>query len=154
MQLQVSVRHKAFTAGFTLVELIAVMVVVGVLAAVVGSRLMPQTVLQLQAGRDLLTTALFSAQQKAMVQLAPVRVIISGTTIDVRLDANGDGDFSSNESIFVGGTQFPVSVDGGVAFSAHILDYDHLGHTIPTVISLSKGGQNVDVTVTATGYAY
>ena len=130
------------------------MVVVGVLAAVAGSRLMPQTLFQLQAGRDLLTTALFSAQQKAMTQLAPVRVIVSDTTIDVRMDANGDGNFSSGESIYVAGTQYPLTVDGGVVFGAHNLDYNHLGHTTPAVISLSKGGQNVNVTVTATGYAY
>lgn len=130
------------------------MVVVGVLAAVAGSRLMPQTLFQLQAGRDLLTTALFSAQQKAMAQLAPVRVIVNGNTIDIRLDANGDGDFTSGESLYVAGTQYPVSMDGGVVFSVRSFDYNHLGHTTPAVVSVSKGGQSVNVTVTATGYAY
>lgn len=130
------------------------MVVVGVLAAVVGSRLVPQTVFQLQAGRDLLTTALFSAQQKAMAQMAPVRVITSATTIDVRLDANGDGNFASNESIVLAGTRYPLVLDGGVVLSAQNLDYNHLGHTTPAIISVSKGGQSVNVTVTATGYAY
>lgn len=130
------------------------MVVVGVLAAVVSSRLVPQTVFQLQAGRDLLTTALFSAQQKAMAQMAPVRVVTSATTIDVRLDANGDGNFASNESIVLAGTRYPLVLDGGVVLSAQNLDYNHLGHTNPAVISVSKGGQSVNVTVTATGYAY
>src|SRR5690606_29530886 len=138
----------------SLVELIAVMVVVGVLAAVVGSRLISSTAFQLQAGRDLLTTALFSAQQKAMAQLAPVRVIVSGAMIDVRLDVNRDGNFSSGESIYAAGTQYPLAVDGGVAFSAHSIDYNHLGHTIPALISVGKGSQSVTVTVTATGYAY
>jgi len=151
---QIAVKHNAFTRGFTLVELIAVMVVVGVLAAVAGSRLIPHTILQLQAGRDLLVTALFSAQQKAMVQLAPVRVIVSGTSVDVRVDSNGDGSFSSSESVSIAGTQYPLQVGGGVVFTTVNLDYSRLGHTAPAVISVSKGGQNVKVTVTATGYAY
>lgn len=154
MQQQSYVSHKAHISGFTLVELIAVLIVVGVLAAMVGSRMISQTTFQLQAGRDLLTTALFSAQQKAMAQLAPVRVTVNGTTIDIRLDANGDGSFSSSESIYVAGTQYPMVVEGGVVFSAHSLDYNHLGHTTPAVISVGKGGQSVQVTVTATGYAY
>lgn len=130
------------------------MVVVGVIAAVATSRLIPQTIFQLQAGRDLLTTALFSAQQKAMAQLAPVRVTINGATIDVRLDANGDGTFANSESIYVAGTQYPLAAEAGVVFSAHNFDYNHLGHTTPAVISVSKSGQSVNVTVTATGYAY
>lgn len=145
---------KKLGTGFTLVELIAVMVVVGVIAAVAASRLMPHTILQVQAGRDLLTTALFSAQQKAMAQLAPVRVIVSGSTVDVRVDSNRDGNFAANESITVGGIRYPLDVSGGITFSSHVLNYDHLGHTSPTVIAVSNNGQSVDVTVTATGYAY
>lgn len=154
MRQPVSVNRKAFHSGFSLVELIAVLVVVGVLAAVVSSRMISSTTFQLQAGRDLLITALFSAQQKAMAQLAPVRVTVSGTTIDVRLDSNGDGSFSQSESLYVAGTQYPLRVDGGVVLSARSFDYNHLGHTTPAVISVSKGNQSVAVTVTATGYVY
>lgn len=154
MQQQSCVSHKAHITGFTLVELIAVLIVVGVLAAMVGSRMISQTTFQLQAGRDLLTTALFSAQQKAMVQLAPVRVLVSGSTIDIRLDMNGDGNFSNNESVYVAGSQYPLVVDGGVIFSTHSFDYNHLGHTTPAVISVGKGEQSIQVTVTATGYVY
>lgn len=89
-----------------------------------------------------------------MAQLAPVRVIVNGTTVDVRMDSNGDGTFSVSESISIGGARYPLNVEGGISFSARTLDYNHLGHTNSTVISVSKGGQSVDVTVTATGYAY
>lgn len=129
-------------------------VVVGVLAAVAGSRLVPHTTLQIQAGRDLLTTALFSAQQKAMSQLAPVRVIVSASSVDIRVDSNRDGNFSAGESIQMAGIRYPMMATGGVTFSSHIFNYNHLGHTVPAVIAVSKSGQSVDVTVTATGYAY
>lgn len=130
------------------------MVIVGIIATIGVSRLTPSTMLQLQAGRDLLTTALFSAQQKAMAQLAPVRVIVSGSTVDVRVDSNRDGNFTADESISVVGIRYPLDVSGGITFSSHVLNYDHLGHTSPTVIAVSNNGQSVDVTVTATGYAY
>ncbi|WP_187410682.1 type II secretion system protein [Saccharophagus sp. K07] len=148
--------HRYHTAekGFSLIELIAVMVIVGIIATIGVSRLTPSTMLQLQAGRDLLTTALFSAQQKAMAQLAPVRVIVSGSTVDVRVDSNRDGNFTADESISVAGIRYPLDVSGGITFSSHVLNYDHLGHTSPTVIAVSNNGQSVDVTVTATGYAY
>ncbi|MCR6653936.1 MAG: type II secretion system GspH family protein [Cellvibrionaceae bacterium] len=151
--LQQATEKKGFNTGFTLVELTAVIVIVGVLAAVAGSRLLPHTTLQLQAGRDLLTTALFSAQQKSMSQLAPVRVTVSGSSVDIRIDSNRDGNFAAAESILVAGTRYPLEVKG-VTFSSHTFNYNHLGHTTPAVISVSKSGQSVNVTVTATGYAY
>lgn len=141
-------------SGFSLVELIAVLVIVGILAAVVSSRVIPHTTLQIQAGRDLLVAALFSAQQKAMAQLAPVRLITSGNTIDIRMDANGDGNFASSESIHFAGTRYPLSLPGGVSLSAHQLNYSHLGHTSATSIQISKKSTTINVTVTGTGYAY
>lgn len=152
--LQQATGKKGLNTGFTLVELTAVIVIVGVLAAVASSRLLPRTTLQLQAGRDLLTTALFSAQQKSMSQLAPVRVTVSGSSVDIRIDSNRDGNFAAAESILVAGTPYPLEVKGGVTFSSHTFNYNHLGHTTPAVISVSKSGQSVNVTVTATGYAY
>lgn len=140
--------------GFTLVELIAILIIVGILAATVTSRMIPHTTLQLQAGRDLLITALFSAQQKAMVQLAPVRLLTSSDRIDIRLDANRDGNFAANESLRLAGTQYPLTVAGGVLLSTQILDFNHLGHTSATTIELTKSGQTVTVAVTGTGYAY
>lgn len=130
------------------------MVIIGILAAVVSSRFIPHTTLQLQAGRDLLVSALFSAQQKAMSQMGPVRLFTSGNTIDIRLDANGDGSFANTESIRVAGTQYPLVLEGGVSLSTHQLDYTHLGYTNATSIQVSKSGTTVTVTVSGTGYAY
>lgn len=139
--------------GFTLVELVAVMVITGILASVAISRSLPNTTFQLQAGRDLVVSALFLAQQKAMAQDDRVAVITSGSQIDVRVDSNQNGSFEVGESIRVGGTTYPLTLPGGVSLSAAQLQYDQLGHTTPRVLTVAKGSAAVTVTVSGAGYA-
>lgn len=140
--------------GFSLVELITVMVIVGVLAASVGSRLVSNSSLQLQAARDQLIAAIFIAQQKAMAQTGQVQLTVSGATVDVRVDSNGDGNYAQAESISYGGTRFPLTISGGVTFSSQALLFDRIGHTAPTSINATKNSQTVAVTITGSGYAY
>jgi MSHA pilin protein MshC len=140
--------------GFTLVELIAVLVILGILAAVVGSRSMSYSSLNVMGGRDLLVSALFSAQQKAMSQANAVRVSTLGSSIDIRLDSNSDGTFAPSESIRCNGVLYPIDAPGGITFASQTFEFDHLGHTSAGTVSVSKGGDSVDITVTAVGYAY
>lgn len=147
-------RHLNSHRGFSLVELITVLVIAGVLAGVVGSRLMPSALLQLQAGRDQLISALSVAQQKAMAQGSSVLLMTSGNTIDIRVDTDGDGNFSSGESISYAGTRYPLTIAGGVTLSSGTITYDRRGYAAPTTIAVSKNSHTVNVTVTGTGYAY
>lgn len=140
--------------GFTLVELITILVIVGVLAATVSSRFMPNALLQMQAGRDQLVSALTIAQQIAMAQSNGVQLFTSGSTIDIRVDSNGDGAFGANESITYAGTRYPLLITGGVSFSAAVVTFDRRGYTLPNSITAVKGDHSVDVTITGTGYAY
>jgi prepilin-type N-terminal cleavage/methylation domain-containing protein len=140
--------------GFSLVELVCVMVIVGILATTVSSRFMSNSVLQLQAGRDQLISSLFVAQQKAMTQFNAVRLITSGSSIDIRVDLNDDGSFAAGESIAYGGTQYPLTVPGGVSFNAVTLTYDRRGYVAPSSITATKGADSVVVTISGTGYAY
>lgn len=140
--------------GFSLIELITVMIIVGVLAAVTGSRMAPTSAMQLQAARDHLLAALLIAQQKAMAQTAAVQLETGGSTIDIRVDSNGDGVFSAGESLSHGGVTYPYSLAGQASFSAQTRTFDRLGHTQPGSVGVSVGGQSVNVTVTGTGYAY
>lgn len=140
--------------GFSLVEFIAVLVIVSIIAAVVYSRYAPHATLQLQGGRDQVISALFSAQQKAMSQLAPVQLSISNNTVDLRVDANRDGIFSANESVRVGGVQYPMTLQSGLMLTPRTLVFNRLGHTQPSTIYVMKGNQQVMITVSATGYAY
>lgn len=140
--------------GFTLVELIAVLVIIGVLAGTAATRLFSPSTYQLQAARDLVVTALYAAQQRAMTQSGAVQFIASADQIDLRQDVNGDGVFSPTESIWAGGQQYPVAIEAGVSLSPQTLSYDRLGRTSAASISVTKGSATLSITVTASGYAY
>lgn len=140
--------------GFSLIELIAVVIIVGIIAAVGSARIAPTNTMQLHASRDTLLTVLLVAQQKAMVQNNAVQLIASDSQIDIRQDVNDNGVFSEDESIRFGGVTYPLTLTGNVMLTSATLDYDHLGRVTPTTLVLTQGSNSVTVTVTGTGYAY
>lgn len=139
--------------GFSLVELVTIMVIIGVLGSVSVTKMMPNAIIQLQGARDLVVSALFVAQQQAMAQASPVRVSVAGGAVDIRRDDNRDGVFAANESLRFAGTQYPLTLPGKISVSHATLDYDRLGRTSDSTISLSKGGASVTVAVSEAGYA-
>lgn len=130
------------------------MVIVGVIAAALASRIMPQTIFQVQAGRDLLVSAFFVAQQKAMTQNRSVRLSTSGAIVDIRLDDNGDDVYAASESIRIAGTNYPIQLQSGVSVTSGQFVFDALGHTTSGTVNVTKGAHSVTVNVTGTGYAY
>lgn len=141
-------------SGFSLVELVAVMVIVGIVAAVGSSRIASQQGFQLQGGRDVLVSALFVAQQKAMSQTAPVQLTTAGSRVDIRLDTNGDGSFGAAESIHIAGQQYPITLPGSVSVSSHSIQYDRLGRTAATTMIVSGASTSIAVQISATGFAH
>ncbi len=139
--------------GFSLVELITVIVLLAIIGGVYAARTVSQTSFQLQAGRDQLISAFFMAQQAALHQSAPVRLSTGSTWVDIRQDRNTDGIFAADESLQRGGSRYPQSLPNGIQVSNHSFDFDRLGHTQAAVIVLSKGGASAQITVSATGYA-
>lgn len=141
-------------SGFSLVELVAVMVIVGIVAAVGSSRIASQQGFQLQGGRDVMVSALFVAQQKAMSQTAPVQLTTAGSQVDIRLDSNGDGSFSAAESINIAGQQYPITLPGNVSASSSTIQYDRLGRTAATSMTVSSASASVVIQISATGFAH
>jgi prepilin-type N-terminal cleavage/methylation domain len=129
--------------GFTLVELIAVLVIVGILSVSVLTRLVPSDTLQLQASRDTIVAAFYSAQQLAMTRRASVEVITSANQVDIQL---------GNASVSFGGVQYPVQLVNGQTLSAVTFAYDRLGHTTGAGLQLSQNGRVVSISVDASGY--
>ncbi|ABD80404.1 pilus assembly FimT family protein [Saccharophagus degradans] len=145
-------RCKPNNTGFTLVELIAVIVVIAALSVTVVQRLIPASSYQLQGARDQLVTAFQSAQQLAMVRTAAVRLTTSGSQIDILQDTDNDG--VPDTSVTIAGQNYPLTLAAAATLSSASFDFDRLGHTSSAVVVVTAGSSNVNVNVTATGYIY
>jgi MSHA pilin protein MshC len=139
--------------GFSLIELIAVMTIVSIISATAIVRLMPSSLFELQAARDQVVAALFSAQQKALFTPHAIRVELLGGVVDVRQDDNDDGLFQPSESIRVGAVQYPLTLVNGVQVSTHTINYNSLGETAAASIIISKGSKSVTTSLSASGFA-
>lgn len=142
------------SSGFSLIELVAVMVIVSVLAVVAVVRIMPSAVHEIQAAKDQLASALAYAQQRALYTPNTVRVILSGNQIDIREDLNSDSSYSEAERIRHGAVQYPLNLVNQVQLTPHIIDYDTLGEIAsPVSVTLSKGSRSVTLAISLSGYA-
>jgi MSHA pilin protein MshC len=134
--------------GFTLVELIAVMILVSVLSITLFSRLGAVHTTAIQAGRDDLIAALFFAQQQAMMR----------SNISLELTANSVSVNENGNPIQVSNDYYPLRMPEGVILPALTLGYDKLGRTTATEIVLMGSGNSSGVSATiqvdASGYAY
>lgn len=140
--------------GFSLIELIAVIVVVSVISVFVYPRFASSDTAAVQAGRDSLVAALFFAQQTAMSRAANNQItaeIIDGNLVQVE-DLNG--------LVGTPGLENPVNFLSGVsvAGTTTFFTYDKLGRITnlsgPTTLTLAKGGVSAVVTVEASGYVH
>ncbi len=144
---------RSINAGFTLIELIAVMVIVGVVSVAAVGKFMSPDLYALQAARDQTILCIQGAQQLAMTQARSVRVLLSGSTLDVRKDANNDGVFASGESVMLGAVTYPIALGQGVSVSASTLNFNSLGEVAASTITLSQQSRSLNITVSATGFA-
>ncbi len=130
--------------GFTLIELVAVLVLVGILGTTITTAVMPSDTFQMQSSRDQVVTAFFSAQQRAMAQTSPVSLVLSSpNTVDVR---------QSGSSIRAGGVQYPITLLPNQTLSASTIAFDRLGRTSAVDLTLSQNGDSVTISVSSTGY--
>ena len=131
--------------GFTLIELIAVIIIISIMSVTLLSRMNSISSANLQAGRDDLITALFFAQQSAMARSNIQLILTSGA---VSVTENGT-------PLIVHNKGYPLSFPSGVTSTAATLTYDKLGRTTATNITLSgAGGSSAVVRVEASGYAH
>lgn len=134
--------------GFSLVELIAVLTILGVLSVVLIMRMDGVGASRVQASRDDVIAALFFAQQLAMSE-SNVRVLVSANSIDVQ---------RNNVSVVLDSNFYPLTMPSDVQLnpsSAQFI-YDKLGRTTAGTIQVQTGDSRYSATVRleATGYAY
>jgi len=135
--------------GFSLIELIAVIIVLGIISIVVFARFDNADTVAVQTGRDQVLNALFLAQQLAMVRSPNDSVQVSLDATSVNITENG-------ASLNQGGVSYPLTLPEGVSITAGTGDYDYdkLGRTTPATIALSRGGTSASITLEASGYAH
>lgn len=134
--------------GFTLIELITVMILVGILSITLFTRIGSANTSPIQSGRDDLIAALFFAQQTAMMR-PNISVVIDPHSISVN---------ENNVAIRISNDHYPLDMPDGVTLSSVTLTYDKLGRTTATNITLTGSGNSSGVSarvrVEASGYAF
>lgn len=131
--------------GFTLIELITVMILVGIISVTLLSRLGSVNSANIQAGRDDLIAALFFAQQSAMAR-SNIQLVLSASSVSVT---------ENGTPIKVHAQGYPLAFPSGVTATPLTLTYDKLGRTTAATITLSAtGGLSASITLEASGYAH
>lgn len=133
-------------SGFTLVELIALLVVVGVLSVTLVVRINNVGSSVVQTSRDDIIAALFFAQQTAMAR-DNIQLSITATTINVTENGN---------PIRIHSDAYPLTLPSGVSVTSTrpTYAYDKLGKTTPGGITVSRDDVSATITVEASGYAH
>jgi len=135
--------------GFSLIELITVIIVLGIISVVAFARFDSADTAAVQTGRDQVLNAFFVAQQLAMARDAGSNILVDldSDQVDLR-----EGGMSLNRS----GVSYPITLPQGVSITSGtgVYAYDKLGRTTPAVIALSRGGTSASITLEASGYAH
>ncbi|ACE85693.1 type II secretion system protein [Cellvibrio japonicus] len=135
--------------GFTLIELIAVMVLLGTLSVVLFSRLGGINTAGVQGSRDDIIAAFSLAQQLAMAR-GGISLEIQENSVSVNQD---------NVPVNIG--YYPLEMPNGIRLSseqsgqpATVFVFDRLGKTQAGLVTVSGSGVSATITVESTGYAY
>ncbi|WP_310445908.1 type II secretion system protein [Thiobacillus sp.] len=160
--------NRRFCGGFTFVELVLVLTIAGVLAAVAGPRMVDRTAFQTHGGAAEIRTALRYAQKLALAKNRKICVTITPpTSMALRLENPVAPAAACNQNVVrLGGNPAPtppavatytVTLPTGInlASSAPTFSFDRFGRP-NTGVSLTVGG-SAPVTVTVepeTGYVY
>ncbi len=138
-------------AGFSLIELIAVMVIVGVLATVVTSSFYSAESARVQTSRDDVIAALFFAQQVGMARSSSTNTIrFVFTSNQISVEENGT-------PLRNGSVTYPLTLGNGVSLAGSVsspYSYDKLGRTSAATLTLSSGSISAQVQLSGAGYAY
>ncbi|WP_460997362.1 prepilin-type N-terminal cleavage/methylation domain-containing protein [Simiduia litorea] len=142
---QTALVNKRFGAGFTLIELVAVILLIGIIASTVASRAFTTGDAALQTARDDIVAAVNFAQQQAMDTDGAVVLAITSTTVAVSRDS---------VPLQFGSVSYPLELPSRVSVAPNAtLAFNRLGESSPQVFTLSVGTETTTVSVSAAGYA-
>lgn len=136
-------------SGFSLVELIAVMIIAGVLATTASMKFSPSDI-DLQTAKADVLAALIYARETAMARSdgdSAVTVIIASDSVDVRVN---------NISIHSTSQNYPMTLTTSVevASGTGTLSFNRLGESNEHSITLTQNAFTDSITISGVGYAY
>jgi prepilin-type N-terminal cleavage/methylation domain-containing protein len=135
--------------GFSLIELIAVLVISAVLFAIVLAKL-PENNLKILQARTDVTFTLRSARQLALLRSG------SGTTFTVVITNRSVDLQENNSSLHFPGYQYPLILPDDVSITQGlgVLNFDDLGNTQATQITIYENSLSETINLNGVGYAY
>lgn len=146
--------------GFTLVELVAIIATVSILAAVSGSRYVSSDVFETRGDAGLLSSTLRYAQKTAIAQRRVVYMVYSAT-VPPSLRLCFTLDCSQTVVNPENGNAYAVAFSKSVQVNAANIGFDSLGRPVPNanaafvVTNKNNNGQLVTINVEAdTGYIH
>lgn len=140
--------------GYTLVELIMVMVIVGIMATVVAPRFFDNNVFQSRGFADQVQASLRYAQKEAIAQHRLVCVALAATSVTLTI-ASTSADVTCTPPLpFPAGGNF-INAPSGVTLSPAVtITFDALGRT-PVQPPITVSGATNNIVVEAeTGYVH
>jgi len=145
--------------GFTLIELVVLMIILGVIAVVALPRFTGTDAFDQRGLHDETLALLRYAQKVAIAQRRIVCVTFTQTGATAKMDVNGDGDCADAGDVLQGpngSTPFTIAGSGGAQYASipSNINFDALGS--PSAgLSLQVSGLTQTVTVEAqTGYVH
>lgn len=142
--------NKAKIAGFSLIELIAVILVLSIISVFAYTRFSSSDIASVQTARDQLLSSLSQAQQIAMARSSV------GTSIQLAIDTNRLNLTENGTSLQLLSDNYPEDLPPGVTVTSGTgtLTFDKLGRTSARAITLSRAGTSATVQLEASGYAH
>jgi MSHA pilin protein MshC len=139
-------------AGFTLIELIAVMIIIGILSIAVLPRFADQSVFESRGFHDETLSLLRYAQKTAIAQRRTVCILLNATGVTMTIDTDTPADGICNAS-----PSLPNTPRGGrgLAGSVATFQFTPLGSTnLVSNVTITIAGSTGITVEAATGYVH